>query len=148
MIAISNAAGTTFSTAVNVTAVAPGLFTADGSGKGTPVGQTIRVHADGSQDSPQDLATGPIDLGGPTDAVYLLLYGTGIRHQTTATAAFSCATCTAGDLPLAFAGAQPSIAGLDQVNLLLPQWLRGAGPVTLVLTVDDVTSNPVSLVFR
>ena len=148
VIAITNAAGTTFSTAVSMAAVAPGLFTADGSGKGAPVGQTIRVHPDSSQDAPQDLAAGPIDLGGATDAVYLLLYGTGLRHQTTATAAFACSTCTSGDLPLAFAGAQPSIAGLDQVNLLLPQSLRGAGPVTLVLTVDGVTSNPVTLVFR
>jgi len=147
VISIATGAGATFTTAMNVTRVAPGLFTAEGSGKGPAVGQTVRVHPDGTQDALTDLTTGPIDLT-DGDVVYLLLYGTGIRRQSSATVAFACATCTASDLPVAFAGAQPSVAGLDQVNIALPASLRGAGKVTLVLTVDGVTSNAVELTFR
>jgi uncharacterized protein (TIGR03437 family) len=148
VIALTNAAGATLTTAVTVTPVAPGLFTTDGSGAGLPVGQTIRAHADGSQDAPQDITAAPIDLGASTDTVYLVLYGTGIRHQSAAAAAFACAGCTAGGVPLAFAGAQPSISGLDQVNLPLPSFLRGAGSATLTLLIDSAKSNPVTVAFQ
>jgi hypothetical protein len=146
-IAIATAAGAILTAPVTVAQVAPGLFTADGSGRGAPVGQTLRVHEDGTQDAPADLSTGPIDVAGG-DTVYLVLYGTGVRHKSSTTVAFRCAACTSGDWPVAFAGAQPSVAGLDQVNVALPAWLAGAGKVTLVLTVDGVTSNPVDLTFR
>lgn len=139
VIALTNPAGVTFTTAITVAKVAPGIFTMDGSGKGVPAGQIIRVHADGSQDAPENLSSAPIDLGASTDTVYLLLYGTGIRHQTAA---------AAGDFTVAFAGAQPSIPGLDQVNLLVPASLRGAGQLLVTLMIDGLSSNPVLLNFQ
>jgi hypothetical protein len=148
VIALTNPVGITFTTAVTIANIAPGIFTADGSGKGAPAGQVIRVHADGSQDASESISAAPIDLGASSDTVYLLLYGTGIRHQSSATAAFTCSACTAGDLPVAFAGAQPSIMGLDQVNLAIPQSLRGAGQALLTLSVDGVSSNTVMLSFQ
>jgi uncharacterized protein (TIGR03437 family) len=33
----------------------------------------------------------------------------------------------------------------DQINVLVPQSLRGAGRVNLVLTVDGQTANPVAI---
>jgi uncharacterized protein (TIGR03437 family) len=134
--------------------VAPGLFTANSTGQGVAAAQVIRAHADGTQDPPQNVAVfdtrqnvwvpAPIDLGGPTDIVYLLLYGTGIRHYA------SMPTCTiAGKtVALVFAGAQGSFPGLDQVNLLLPAALRGAGTVNLVLTVDGTAANTVTLAIQ
>lgn len=131
--------------------VAPGLFTANSSGQGVAAAQTVRVHADGTQEPPQNLATfdtrqnlwvpAPIDLGVPSDTVYLLLYGTGIRHYATKP------SCTIGGKVAAvvYAGAQGSFPGLDQVNLLLPASLRGAGTVNLVLTVDGTPANTVTL---
>jgi uncharacterized protein (TIGR03437 family) len=134
--------------------VAPGLFTANSTGQGVAAAQSIRVHADGTQEAPQNVAvfdTGqnlwvpaPIDLGEPTDAVYLLLYGTGIRHW----AAMPTSTIAGKTVALAFAGAQGSFAGLDQVNLLLPAGLQGAGTVNLVLTVDGTAANTVTLAIR
>jgi uncharacterized protein (TIGR03437 family) len=50
-----------------------------------------------------------------------------------------------------YAGAQGTDVGLDQVNVLIPQSLNGAGQVSLTLTAQDtvnnisVTSNPVTL---
>jgi uncharacterized protein (TIGR03437 family) len=49
---------------------------------------------------------------------------------------------------VAFAGAQSGSAGLDQVNVLLPAELKGAGRVELVVTADGVASNAVTVVFR
>jgi uncharacterized protein (TIGR03437 family) len=147
-VVVTNAAQNSFATGITVTPVAPGLFTTDGSGAGTPAGQIVRAHADGSQEAPQDITAAPIDLGAPSDTVFLVLYGTGIRHQTTATAMFVCPGCAAGAFPVAFAGAQPSLAGLDQVNVAVPPALRGAGPVSLTVVADNATSNTVTLNFR
>jgi uncharacterized protein (TIGR03437 family) len=47
-----------------------------------------------------------------------------------------------------YAGAQGSFPGLDQVNLLLPATLRGAGMVTLTLTVDGAPANTVVVKIR
>ena len=42
-----------------------------------------------------------------------------------------------------YAGPQPAFAGLDQVNILLPLTLRGAGGVNVTLWVDGTESNRV-----
>jgi uncharacterized protein (TIGR03437 family) len=49
------------------------------------------------------------------------------------------------DAPVAFAGAQGSFVGLDQVNLLLPRALAGRGEVNVPLTVDGKSANPVKV---
>jgi uncharacterized protein (TIGR03437 family) len=125
-----------------VTGAAPGLFTADSSGKGAPAGQVMVVHAGGAAD-PMAAASDPIDWSDPNAAVYLVLYGTGLRHAGTV-------TCTAGGQPatVAFSGAQPDQAGLDQVNVLLPASLRAAGTFVLTVTAGGQTSNPVTLAVR
>jgi uncharacterized protein (TIGR03437 family) len=148
VIALTNAAGVTLTTSITVAKAAPGLFAADGSGKGQAVGQTVRVHGDGSQDAPSDLSAGPVDLGSAGETVYLILYGTGIRHGTTTAVKFASGLCTGGDVTPLFAGAQPDINGLDQVNVAVPQCVRGAGAVPVVLTVDGVTSNALTVAFR
>ena len=124
------------SVAVVVTPTAPGLFTIDGA---TPAGQIIRVHADGSQDAPEAVTSAPIDAA---DTIYLVLYGTGIRHFA------ATPTCTIGGqrVPVLFAGAQGGFPGLDQVNVQLPAGLSGA--VKLSVTVDGVESNAVTVRFR
>jgi uncharacterized protein (TIGR03437 family) len=151
---VSNTNRAPVTTPVVIAAVAPGLFTANSSGQGVAAAQTIRVHADGTQDPPQNVAVfdtrenlwvpAPIDMGSSTDTVYLLLYGTGIRHYS------ATPNCTIAGSPVgvAFAGAQSSFAGLDQVNLVLPMTLRGRGTVNLMLKVDGISANTVTLSFQ
>jgi uncharacterized protein (TIGR03437 family) len=129
------------SAALPVRRTAPGLFTVDASGKGVAAAQVVTVHADGTQDAGSADA---IDVGGAGDAVYLILYGTGVRHFADRV------VCTVAGRPatVAFAGAQGGSAGLDQVNVLLPAELKGAGRVELVVTADGVASNAVTVVFR
>jgi large repetitive protein len=109
---------------VTVARVAPGLFTADSSGKGPAAG-----------------IAGPIDIG--ENGASIVLYGTGIRHGAKA-------TCTVAGQPLEveYAGAQGEFHGLDQVNVLLPVALRGTGAAILQLKVDGVAANPVMLTMR
>jgi len=153
-VVVTNANQVATSAAILVSRVAPGLFTLDSTGQGLAAAQTVLVHADLTQDAPQDVAVydpakklwvaSPIYLGGPGDVVYLLLYGTGIRHYS------ALPTCTIGGFAatVAFAGAQGSFAGLDQVNVVLPQGLRGMRSQQVILLVDGTTSNPVTLAFQ
>jgi uncharacterized protein (TIGR03437 family) len=132
-----------------VTSTAPGIFTANMDGKGIYAGQVVYVHPDGSQtidnsatlDSARSVyVPKPIDFRGSGDQVYLVLYGTGIRHGSSLTA-----TVNGVSVPAVYA-AQPEYAGLDQINLQIPRSFAGAGQVTIVITVDGRASNAVTAV--
>ena len=47
-----------------------------------------------------------------------------------------------------YAGAQPTYEGLDQVNFQIPPSLAGQGTVSLALTVDNASSNSLTLTFK
>ena len=140
---------TTRTGAALVSNVSPALFTADASGAGVPVGSLLRVTSSGmvTNDTPFQAGTAtfvpkPINLSSsPSDAVYLMLYGTGIRRHSLNPVV---ATIGGVKVPVPYAGAQSQYPGLDQVNLgPLPQALVGKGQVDLIVTVDGVPSNSV-----
>ena len=140
---------------VQIDSVAPGLFAANQSGRGAPAGSWQRVTAAGDSTT-QPLAQcasdgsctpAPIDLGAPTDSVYLLLYGTGIRNR--GSLADVSASVGSQSVPVQYAGSQFQYDGLDQVNLgPLPAALAGAGQVTVFLTVSGLKTNPLTLSFK
>lgn len=150
---VSSSTGPTFSQPFTVTSVAPGLFAANGGGTGPAAAQIIRVHPDGSQAvqavaaldaSGKNWIATPISFG--SDSLYLVLYGTGIRHRSDNAQV----TCAIGSsvLPVLYSGAQGAFAGLDQVNVALPATLQGAGAVNVTLTADGKSSNTVTLAFQ
>ncbi len=135
---------------LQVTNVAPGLFSADASGKGLAAASVLRLRADGSQvyepivrfDPAQNkFVAAPIDLSNGNEQVFLILYGTGIRHRS----ALSAVRVSVGgvDSEVLFAGAQGGFAGLDQVNVRLARGLAGRGDVDVVLTVEGQPANTV-----
>ena len=70
--------------------------------------------------------------------VYLLMYGTGIRHASSVTVTLGSQT----GLAVAYAGAQGYFVGEDQINVLLPPSLAGAGVINVTLTADGQTTTP------
>jgi uncharacterized protein (TIGR03437 family) len=138
--------------AVAVAAVAPGLFTANSTGKGVPAAVVLRLKADGTQsyealsqyDSSQNafVAT-PIDLGASTDQLFLVGFGTGLRNRTALSGVI--ATVGGTNANVSFAGAQGSYAGLDQVNISIPKSLAGRGSVDVALSVDGNAANTVTI---
>jgi uncharacterized protein (TIGR03437 family) len=133
---------------VQIATVAPGLFTANANGQGVAAAVALRVRSDGSQVFEPvarfDAATGrfvpvPIDLGPPTEQVFLILYGTGFRNAS----ALSAVTCRIGgtDVGVLFAGKVDGLVGLDQSNVNIPRSLIGRGEVDVVLTVDGKAAN-------
>jgi uncharacterized protein (TIGR03437 family) len=131
--------------------VAPTLFSADGTGTGVAAASAIQVQAANPQlQGPVQVfqcgSSGcvaiPIQLGVDTP-IYLSLYGTGIRNRSSLS---NVQVMIGGvSVPVYYAGPQPDFAGLDQVNVLLPLQLRGAGEANIVLTVDGQTSNVVTV---
>ncbi len=138
---------------LQVEAVAPGLFSANSDGAGVAAALAQRYTTAGAQ-SPQyvfeySAASGrhvavPIDLGGTSDQVILLLYGTGIRGLGSAV------TAAIGGQPAEVLGAaaQGQYAGLDQVNVRLPRALAGRGEVPVELTVDGKKANTLTVSIR
>jgi uncharacterized protein (TIGR03437 family) len=138
--------------ALNIADIAPGLFSAESSGQGVAAAIALRVKANGTQsyepiaryDAAQNrFVAAPIDLGEAGDQVFLLLFGTGFRHQHD----LATVTVRLGDAPTEplFAGPQGGYAGLDQLNLRIPRSLAGRGEVEVTLTVDGHESNHVKI---
>jgi len=124
--------------------VSPGLFGVGGLAAANVVAarngeQTFRNTL--QADAAGNLSPVPIDLGSGDQQTYLILYGTGIRnHSGPVTAMLGNTAVTA-----AFAGPQGTFAGEDQINLELPELLRGAGLVDVTLMVDGQTTNAVKI---
>lgn len=137
---------------VQINPVAPGLFTANSSGRGVPAAVAERILANGSRstvpvaafDQAQNqFVPVPIDLGTAADQVFLAAFGTGFRFRSALTAV----TATIGGAPaeVTFAGDQSGFVGLDQANIRIPFSLAGRGEVDVVLTVDGVQANTVRI---
>lgn len=88
------------------------------------------------------LAAAPVSLA--PDAVYLVLYGTGIRGAGGAVTA----NIQGYDAEVTYAGAQLQFPGLDQVNILLPKSLAGAGTVNVILTAAGIDSNAATITIQ
>ena len=148
-VTVAKSGATVATGTTQVAAVAPGVFTANGDGKGAAAAIVLKVAASGAQTwqyaaacnaAGLNCTTAPIDLGAATDQVFLELYGTGIRGYKTGIAA-----TIGGKAATAAFAVQPQYPGMDQVNLLIDRSLTGAGEVDVVLTVDSVAANTVKI---
>ncbi|MFN0085313.1 MAG: FG-GAP-like repeat-containing protein [Blastocatellia bacterium] len=140
---------------VRVDAVAPGLFTADATGAGLTAANLLRVKVDGTLfyepvarfDTAQNrFVAVPIDFGAASDQLFLLLYGTGFRQRSSLSAVG--VRIGGVDVEVLYAGAQGSLAGLDQINARLPRSFTGRGEVDVVVTIDGKAANTVKVNFR
>ena len=152
-VVISNTAtGGKQTSSVNVQNSAVGIFTSNSTGAGpgailngvTGVGQPFLVV------TPQN--------GGSDLRTRLAIYCTAIRYAGNPTQDASVTNVasnvtaqgrdTAGNqynFSVEYAGgSDPAFPGLDQVNIVLPAQLDGAGVVTLTISAENTTSNPVT----
>jgi uncharacterized protein (TIGR03437 family) len=154
VIAINNTTGQQVKGSLTLANVAPGIFTANSSGRGVPAANLVRVKADGSQTTEpvarfdtelNRFVPLPIDNSVETDQLYLVLYGTGWRNRISDQSA----TAYIGSLKaeVKYVGAQGGFAGLDQMNILLPKDVP-SGNYSINITVDGKAANEIVLTIR
>jgi uncharacterized protein (TIGR03437 family) len=141
---------------VTIAPVAPGIFTKSGNG----TGEAVVVDSNGLRVGPFDtVASSP--LGKDTRA-RLIIFATGISNGLvnsnpsndvaiagTRLSNFSESISVEArtndgrvfNLAVEYAGAQGVALGLDQVNVVLPPELKGAGTVELTLVTGNLRSN-------
>ncbi|MFN0108854.1 MAG: SBBP repeat-containing protein [Blastocatellia bacterium] len=154
----TNAANVMVGATVLIEKTAPGLFSANASGKDVAAAILLRVKPDGAQIFepvaqlsaqgkfiPLPIDFGP-DLGSSSDQLYLLLFGSGWRGRS----APEKVIVQIGGLavPMLYAGEQGSFVGEDQINLQLPRALIGRGETVISLTVDGQLANQVTVAFK
>lgn len=148
-----NAASFTGFGTLEIARVAPGLFTADASGRGYPAALVYRyrhgAYLSADPVARYDQASSrivpvPVDTSLTSDDLYLVLFGTGIRYRST----LSSINAQIGgyDAQVVYAGAQGDFVGLDQLNLRIPAALASAsGEFDVALSVDGKAANTVRL---
>jgi len=134
---------------ITIAALAPSLFSADGSGSGPAAATAVRSVLSGGTQTPvavyqcgNGCSTIPIALGVDTP-VYVSFFGTGIRGVSS----LANVQVSIGGIavPVLYAGPQGTFPGLDQVNVALPLELRGKGQVNARITIGGRTSNAVQV---
>jgi uncharacterized protein (TIGR03437 family) len=136
--------------ALLVSAVAPALFAADGSGTGPARGHSMR-DGESTPLSYFDDASAvwlhvPFDAPAAGQVTLLRLDAAGLRNRTD----LSRVQALAGvqSLTVVSAGPHPDLPYLDSVVLEVPAALRGAGAVEVRLSVDGIESNAVTIEIR
>ena len=137
---IDNGSGTSLSAMGAVGQVGPTLYTLMGTGSGPVAATALKISA-----GPPPVSTPesfPLDVTGNVP-VYLTIYATGIRNRSSLDNVL--VTINGVSLPALYAGAQPSFAGLDQINVQLPASLHGSGAANIVVKVDQHQANSVTV---
>jgi uncharacterized protein (TIGR03437 family) len=140
---------------VQITSVAPGVFTANADGEGAPAAYLIRVKPNGQQIEESAIVinqqTGrfiprEIDLTIAGDRVFLILFGTGIRFHNS----INSVVMRFGNEDQQVDAALPQgfFVGLDQVNVEMLRIKIPPGPLTATLRVGGIPAKSVSLLVK
>jgi uncharacterized protein (TIGR03437 family) len=149
-VTVTNGSTTQTANNVEISTVAPGIITMNGTG--VPAAFTVQNAADGTQtstpvytkDANGAVVASPIALSATGDT-YLVLFGTGIAAGGTT---LTSATVNGQAATVTYAGPSGAGSGLDQVNLLIPAKVSGAGNVNIQVTTEAIPLNPVQVTIK
>lgn len=114
----------------------PAVFTATSNGSGVAAAQ---VTADGRSYQriyDNNRVALPVSVTSNGQPNYLVLYGTGLRDQPAIEVRIGGQLCQ-----VTYVGAHPNLPGVDQLNVRLPESLRGVGTVAIVVSAAGFVSN-------
>lgn len=153
-VTVMNGTATAASGTLNIANSAPGLFSMNSDGAGVAAANALLYNDYSSLVAVETVFTcdptyarsclgAPLKTGSTSQTLYVTLYGTGIRNATSVQA------FVAGQMvPVQYAGPTPGYAGLDQVNVPIPQSLAGSGDVRVCIVADGTASNVVGLTIQ
>jgi uncharacterized protein (TIGR03437 family) len=124
---VTNSEGLSSMAEATISTTAPGLFTVPGDGRG----EVIALNSD-------TVVRGPFDPS--NGALRLTIFATGAAKAGNVSATIN------GRQVAVETVAQSRLIGFDEIHVLVPSELRGAGTCTLIVTADGVRSNAVSIV--
>ncbi len=135
---------------VVIAPVAPAVFTVNGNG--LIGGFATRISSTGTQtvepayavNAQGSFSAAPINMGSSTDKVYLTIYATGVQAAGLANVTV---TVNGVNAPVVYAGSA-GYAGVDQINVLLPASLTGAGTVAVQVTASGIAANTVQVAIQ
>ncbi|MEP7342393.1 MAG: Ig-like domain-containing protein [Acidobacteriota bacterium] len=153
-------AGTTsYTGTVQVTRVAPAIFTANSNGSGVPAALILR--ASGLQQRYEQLSqfssaqgkwiTKPIDMGPSSDRLFLILYVSGVRQAADdnddGNQNEKIRVLIGGvEITPAYVAPQTQFVGLEQINVEIPRSLIGQRNLSVaVAALDYGTSNVIDI---
>ncbi len=126
---------------IQISAVSPALFSADGSGSGLASAEIVRDHQNQLTTTVVTKSATPFS----GDNLYLILFGTGfdnVSPRDTVEIMFD------GQITYpSYIGPQGSFEGLDQINIPLPPTLAGEGQVSIQVMINGLFSNVVTVPF-
>jgi uncharacterized protein (TIGR03437 family) len=125
---VTNSEGFSSRAEAIVSPSAPGVFTISADGRG----EAVILKSD-------TLVAAPFDPS--NDQLRLSVFATGTAHAKNV-------SVTIKGIPVTVETVVSSrLKGLDEIHLLIPSDLSGAGTATMIVTADGVQSNPVSVEF-
>lgn len=119
---VTNADGFSSTVTAAITRAAPGIFNENG--------EAIVLDADTQTNGPFDPSNGRLRLS---------IFATGVLHAANVLASIN------GQALKVETVAHGGLSGLDEIHVLVPAEMRGAGKTTLVVTADGSESNSVAL---
>jgi uncharacterized protein (TIGR03437 family) len=124
---VTNSEGLSSMAAATISPTAPGVFTVSGDGRS----DAIALNSD-------TLLRGPFDPS--NGALRITIFATGLARAN------NVAVTINGRQVLVETVAAARLIGFDEIHVLVPAELRGAGTCTLIVSADGVQSNSVSVV--
>lgn len=128
---------------VTIESVSPSIFTVKADGKGVPAAQTTLNGSTFLSVANADGTARAISVGTTAQPNFLVLYGTGLRRRSSMT---NVRVLIGGvQAEVSFLGAHSRLVGVDQMNIKLPQTLRGRGNVDVAVIIDGKMANTVTI---
>ncbi|HKU75914.1 MAG TPA: lamin tail domain-containing protein [Pyrinomonadaceae bacterium] len=124
---VTNSEGLSSMAEALISPTAPGLFTLSGDGRG----EAMVLNSD-------TLVRGPFDPS--SGSLRLSIFATGVKNANSV-------AVTINGRPVVIETVAPArLIGFDEIHILVPAELQGAGTSTLIVIADGVQSNSVSIV--
>lgn len=114
----------------------PAVFTATSNGSGVAAAQVTADGRNYQRIYDNNRVALPVSVTSNGQPNYLVLYGTGLRDQPAIEVRIGGQLCQ-----VTYVGAHPNLPGVDQLNVRLPESLRGVGTVAIVVSAAGFVSN-------
>ncbi len=166
LVSVKNFSGEVAHGSIEVAPVSPAFFTANQNGAGVPAGYVTRVAAGSFQQTNEVISNyngssfTPVTVQRRGDALYLILFGTGVRYAPNSNTANDIPQAGGGSIvnvaesvevtiggkvaQVSYAGAQGGYIGLDQLNVLIPADAVASPTTPVIIKVRDANNNMVT----